>query len=195
MVNGVPGCCDTGPQASQTIGRQPVNHYAGIDVSLELSSVCIVDATGEIVKGDRSSAGVPGSSPVPLRTAACSRWRDGLIGQGLSQLDFARQDRARVAPGHYDHPPITSLPRSIGARPSFGPTASASNPVIVTLIRKCILKQNDTLREDNSAARCARIWLHRPAARYGRRDLCRPVLGCHDVKQPTIEPEHGGQLD
>jgi transposase len=27
-----------------------VNHYAGIDVSLELSSVCIVDATGELVK-------------------------------------------------------------------------------------------------------------------------------------------------
>ena len=27
-----------------------MNYYAGIDVSLELSSVCIVDATGEIVK-------------------------------------------------------------------------------------------------------------------------------------------------
>jgi len=27
-----------------------VNYYAGIDVSLELSSMCIVDATGEIVK-------------------------------------------------------------------------------------------------------------------------------------------------
>src|SRR6516164_7951624 len=51
MVNGVPGCCDTGPQASQTFfGRQPVNHYAAIDVSLELSSVCIVDATGKVVK-------------------------------------------------------------------------------------------------------------------------------------------------
>ena len=27
-----------------------MNHYAGIDVSLELSSVCIVDATGKILK-------------------------------------------------------------------------------------------------------------------------------------------------
>ena len=27
-----------------------MNYYAGIDVSLELSSVCIVNATGEIVK-------------------------------------------------------------------------------------------------------------------------------------------------
>jgi hypothetical protein len=32
------------------VGRQPVNYYAGIDVSLVLSSVCIVDATGELVK-------------------------------------------------------------------------------------------------------------------------------------------------
>src|SRR5262245_37986564 len=41
----------TGPQASQTfLGDSPVNHYAAIDVSLELSSVCIVDATGKIVK-------------------------------------------------------------------------------------------------------------------------------------------------
>jgi hypothetical protein len=27
-----------------------VNHYAAIDVSLELSSLCIVDATGKVVK-------------------------------------------------------------------------------------------------------------------------------------------------
>src|SRR5262245_25313067 len=41
----------TGPQASQTfLGDSPVNHYAAIDVSLELSSVCIVDATGKVVK-------------------------------------------------------------------------------------------------------------------------------------------------
>ena len=30
-----------------------MNYYAGIDVSLESSSVCIVDATGEIVKETR----------------------------------------------------------------------------------------------------------------------------------------------
>ncbi len=27
-----------------------MDHYAGIDVSLELSSVCVVDATGRIVR-------------------------------------------------------------------------------------------------------------------------------------------------
>jgi transposase len=40
----------TGPQASQTIMGTAVNHYAAIDVSLELPSVCIVDATGKVVK-------------------------------------------------------------------------------------------------------------------------------------------------
>ena len=30
--------------------RSAVEHYAGIDVSLELSSVCVVDAQGKIVK-------------------------------------------------------------------------------------------------------------------------------------------------
>jgi transposase len=30
-----------------------MEHYAGIDVSLELSSVCVVDAQGKIVKEGR----------------------------------------------------------------------------------------------------------------------------------------------
>jgi transposase len=32
-----------------------VKHYAGIDVSLELSSVCIVDASGKIVRETKIS--------------------------------------------------------------------------------------------------------------------------------------------
>src|SRR5262249_60163114 len=39
-----------GPKHRKPFGRQPVNYYAAIDVSLELSSVCIVDATGKVVK-------------------------------------------------------------------------------------------------------------------------------------------------
>jgi hypothetical protein len=31
-----------------------MEHYAGIDVSLELSSVCVVDAQGKIVRKTRS---------------------------------------------------------------------------------------------------------------------------------------------
>ena len=30
-----------------------MNHYAGIDVSLECSSVCVVDASGKIVREDK----------------------------------------------------------------------------------------------------------------------------------------------
>jgi hypothetical protein len=33
-----------------------VEHYAGIDVSLELSSVCVVDAQGKIVKEAKVSS-------------------------------------------------------------------------------------------------------------------------------------------
>jgi len=42
--------CTPGPKHRKPFGRQPVNHYAAIDVSLELSSVCIVEATGKVVK-------------------------------------------------------------------------------------------------------------------------------------------------
>src|SRR5262252_4716235 len=54
MVNGVPGCLSTGaPSIANPLGDSLVNYYAGIDVSLESSSICIVDATGEIVKEAR----------------------------------------------------------------------------------------------------------------------------------------------
>ena len=39
----------TGPLASQH-RRTAVENYAGIDVSLELTSVCVVDAKGKVVK-------------------------------------------------------------------------------------------------------------------------------------------------
>src|SRR5215467_1252473 len=38
------------PSIANPLGDSPMNHYAGIDVSLELSSVCIVDATGKVAK-------------------------------------------------------------------------------------------------------------------------------------------------
>lgn len=40
-----------------------MEHYAGIDVSLELSSVCVVDAKGKIVKEAKIS-----SDPVAMVT-------------------------------------------------------------------------------------------------------------------------------
>ena len=38
------------PAPSIAERRTAVDHYVGIDVSLKLSSVCVVDATGKIVK-------------------------------------------------------------------------------------------------------------------------------------------------
>jgi hypothetical protein len=37
--------------------RTAVEHYAGIDVSLEQSSVCVVDAQGKIVKETKVASG------------------------------------------------------------------------------------------------------------------------------------------
>ena len=48
-----PGCLCTGPTSQTFLGDSPINHYAAIDVSLELSSVCIVDATGKVVKATK----------------------------------------------------------------------------------------------------------------------------------------------
>ena len=45
-----------------------MEHYAGIDVSLELSSVCVVDAQGKIVK-EAKVASEPESSRCFLRGA------------------------------------------------------------------------------------------------------------------------------
>src|SRR4028119_2151110 len=46
------GAVDGGPRwpAPSIIGGTTMEHFAGIDVSLEMSSVCVVDATGRIVR-------------------------------------------------------------------------------------------------------------------------------------------------
>ena len=43
-----PSVCRRAP--SNTEGSTAIKHYAAIDVSLELSSVCIIDATAKVVK-------------------------------------------------------------------------------------------------------------------------------------------------
>jgi hypothetical protein len=49
-----------------------MEHYTGIDVSLELSSVCVVDAQGKIVKEAHPTA--PGSNAGI--TVAIGSWYD-----------------------------------------------------------------------------------------------------------------------
>jgi len=66
-----------------------MEHYAGIDVSLELSSVCVVDAKGKIIKEAKV-----GSDPEPLATffrgLGFAIERIGLEAGPLSQWLYAR---------------------------------------------------------------------------------------------------------
>ena len=59
-----------------------MEHYVGIDVSLELSSVCVVDGRGKIVKEAKVA-----SEPEALVYFYCpkSRRRDGGTGEAVSR--------------------------------------------------------------------------------------------------------------
>ena len=73
-----------------------MEHYAGIDVSLECSSVCIVDATGKIVR-----EGKVGSEPEALiawfGSLRLDLARVGLEAGPLSQWLYAAMQRGRLA--------------------------------------------------------------------------------------------------
>jgi transposase len=64
-----------------------MDHYAGIDVSLEQSSVCVVDASGKIIREDRVASDPP----------ALIAWF-GLLGFGLTRigLDAAMREAGLV---------------------------------------------------------------------------------------------------
>jgi hypothetical protein len=47
-----------------------MDHYAGIDVSLEQSSICVVDATGQIVR-EVKVASSRRKAPRPCTYSAC----------------------------------------------------------------------------------------------------------------------------
>jgi transposase len=61
-----------------------MDHYAGIDVSLELSSVCVVDAKGKIIKEAKISS-EPGALVIFLRGLGMVVERIGLEAGPLSQ--------------------------------------------------------------------------------------------------------------
>ena len=65
-----------------------MEHYAGIDVSLEQSSVCVVDATGRIVReakvASEPEALVAGSSASSAWRWRGSGWRRGRCRNGCT---------------------------------------------------------------------------------------------------------------
>lgn len=73
-----------------------MDHYAGIDVSLECSSICVVDATGKIVREGKAA-----SEPEALIGWFCSLGfalgRIGLEAGPLSQWLYAAMKRAGLA--------------------------------------------------------------------------------------------------
>jgi transposase len=73
-----------------------VDHYAGIDVSLEYSSVCVVDATGKIVREAKVSS-EPAALIAWFGSLGLSLARIGLEAGPLSQWLYAGLRRAALA--------------------------------------------------------------------------------------------------
>ena len=65
-----------------------MEHFAGIDVSLEMSSVCVVDATGRIVR-EAKVASEPEALVAWFRGLGIDVTRVGLEAGPLSQWLFA----------------------------------------------------------------------------------------------------------
>jgi len=73
-----------------------MDHYAGIDVSLELSSVCVVDATGRIVR-EAKVASEPETLVAWFRGLGFEIVRVGLEAGPLSQWLYAAMRGAGLA--------------------------------------------------------------------------------------------------
>jgi transposase len=73
-----------------------MNHYAGIDVSLECSSVCVVDANGKILR-EAKVASEPEALMDWFRSLGFGLERSGLEAGPLSQWLFAAMKAAGLA--------------------------------------------------------------------------------------------------
>ena len=73
-----------------------MEHFAGIDVSLEMSSVCVVDATGRIVR-EAKVASEPEALVAWFRGLGIDVLRVGLEAGPLSQWLFAAMREAWLA--------------------------------------------------------------------------------------------------
>ena len=73
-----------------------MNHYVGIDVSLEASSVCVVDSNGKIIR-EGKVASEPGALIEWLRKLKLELTRIGLEAGPLSQWLYAAMRQAGLA--------------------------------------------------------------------------------------------------
>src|SRR5215510_7274386 len=73
-----------------------MDHYAGIDVSLEYSSICVVDATGQIVREDKI-ASEPEVLIAWFGSLGYALTRIGLEAGPLSQWPYAAMKAAGLA--------------------------------------------------------------------------------------------------
>src|SRR5437870_11566096 len=84
------------PACSKHHRGTTMDHYAGIDVSLEQSSVCIVDATGKIVR-EAKVASEPEALTAWFGSLGYAVTRIGLEAGPLSQWLFAGMKQAKLA--------------------------------------------------------------------------------------------------
>ena len=68
-----------------------MEYYAGIDVSLESSSICVVDASGRIVRGAKIT-GEPEALPAWCKGLGFDLARIGLEAGPLSQMAVRRHE-------------------------------------------------------------------------------------------------------
>src|SRR5215813_7048397 len=73
-----------------------MDHYVGIDVSLEASSICVVDSNGKIIR-EGKVASEPGALIEWLRNLKLQLTRIGLEAGPLSQWLYAAMRQAGLA--------------------------------------------------------------------------------------------------
>src|SRR5579862_1658215 len=91
--------CSTGVRrvpAPSIIEGTTMDHYAGIDVSLESSSLCVVDATGRVVREAKISS-EPEALTAWLKGLGCEIVRIGLEAGPLSQWLYGAMKQAGLA--------------------------------------------------------------------------------------------------
>src|ERR1700739_3960013 len=97
VVPHIDGVTESGPKPrSRHQGETTMDHYAGIDVSLECSSVCVVDTSGKIIR-EAKVASEPEALISWFGSLGFGLARIGLEAGPLSQWLYAAMKKAGLA--------------------------------------------------------------------------------------------------